>query len=579
MRMSPSEAVMWAAEKDPALRSDFCNVTVLDSLPSEARLRATVEQAIVAIPRLADRVVSPPLRIAAPEWRPDPTFDVDYHIRRIAIPEPGSMRDFLDVAADHHRASARPVAPALGVHARRRARRRTGRAPPTRSTTPSPTASAACELSLSLVDLEREPGPRSRMPCATSPATSRTDRRGRSRSTTRSTATRRSTCSARRSATAPRRPSSSPSGASGAAFRHRDRSRAGCPNGRAAPVELARIAAPPGARRPTARTPRCSRRVRSARRYDVLARRPRPAPPRPARRTARASTTSSSPASPARSAAFHHEFGERPETLRMAMPVSTRGSRRLRRQPVRAEPRRGPRRDRRRRRAPARDARDAAEHPPRARARRRRPARGARRRRPDLGARRPAAGPDPHHRLRDVEPARQPGRPLPRRRPHRGQLPDGPACRRAGERDGDVVLRRPAPRDPLGSRPRSPTPTLFVELPPRRRSTRCSPTGRAGHRSRPRPRVRGGGGAGPARRRPRRAIPRGPGRARAGGRTAPGRRPRRGAASARRRRARGVSPAGAAGRRVEQVGQRDDRDHPAPAVGTRRRRSPPRGRR
>src|SRR6476659_7862404 len=96
--MSPSEAVMWAGEKDPALRSDFCNVTVLASLPSEARLRATVERAIAAIPRLADRVVSPPLRIAAPEWRPDPTFEVEYHIRRIAIPEPGSMRDFLDVA-------------------------------------------------------------------------------------------------------------------------------------------------------------------------------------------------------------------------------------------------------------------------------------------------------------------------------------------------------------------------------------------------------------------------------------------------------------------------------------------------
>src|SRR6478609_6890594 len=96
--MSPSEAVMWAVEKDPALRSDFCNVTVLDSLPSEARLRATVERAIAAIPRLADRVVSPPLRIAAPEWRADPTFEVEYHIRRIAIPEPGSMRDFLDVA-------------------------------------------------------------------------------------------------------------------------------------------------------------------------------------------------------------------------------------------------------------------------------------------------------------------------------------------------------------------------------------------------------------------------------------------------------------------------------------------------
>lgn len=99
VRMSPSEAVMWAAEKDPTLRSDFCNITILDTVPSERRLRETVGRAILGIPRLAERVVSPPLRFAAPEWRPDPTFDVDYHVRRLAIPGVGTVRDLLDVAA------------------------------------------------------------------------------------------------------------------------------------------------------------------------------------------------------------------------------------------------------------------------------------------------------------------------------------------------------------------------------------------------------------------------------------------------------------------------------------------------
>ena len=64
MRMSPSEAMMWAVEKDPALRSDFCNLTVLDSLPVRGRLRATVERAIVAIPRLGR-----PRRLAAAAHR------------------------------------------------------------------------------------------------------------------------------------------------------------------------------------------------------------------------------------------------------------------------------------------------------------------------------------------------------------------------------------------------------------------------------------------------------------------------------------------------------------------------------
>ncbi len=99
MRMTPSEAVMWAVEKDPALRSDFCNITILDQVPSTDRLHATVQRALVGIPRLTERVVSPPLRIAPPEWRADPTFDIDYHLRRVAIPVPGAARDLLDVAA------------------------------------------------------------------------------------------------------------------------------------------------------------------------------------------------------------------------------------------------------------------------------------------------------------------------------------------------------------------------------------------------------------------------------------------------------------------------------------------------
>ena len=99
MRMSPSEALMWAVEKDPALRSDFANITILDRVPSERRLRSTIHRALAGIPRLGERVVSPPLRLAPPEWRPDPTFDLEYHLRRVAIPEPGSMRGLLDLAA------------------------------------------------------------------------------------------------------------------------------------------------------------------------------------------------------------------------------------------------------------------------------------------------------------------------------------------------------------------------------------------------------------------------------------------------------------------------------------------------
>ncbi len=97
--MSDAEAIMWAVDKDPALRSDFTNVTVLDRPPDEGRLRAKLTDAMAEIPRLAQRVVTPPLRIAPPEWRHDPTLDLDYHLRKIALPPPGGLRELLDLAA------------------------------------------------------------------------------------------------------------------------------------------------------------------------------------------------------------------------------------------------------------------------------------------------------------------------------------------------------------------------------------------------------------------------------------------------------------------------------------------------
>ncbi len=97
--MSPAEALMWLVEKDPALRSDFVNIALLEHAPDEDRLRAKVRQTIDAIPRLGQRVVSAPLRIAPPQWQADPTLDLDYHLRRVSVPAPGGMRELLDLAA------------------------------------------------------------------------------------------------------------------------------------------------------------------------------------------------------------------------------------------------------------------------------------------------------------------------------------------------------------------------------------------------------------------------------------------------------------------------------------------------
>ena len=88
---------MWAVEKDPALRSDFCNLTILERPPDDHRVLPTFERALAAIPRLGQRVVGAPLRIATPAFATDPTLDLNAHIRRVRVPGRGTDRDLLDL--------------------------------------------------------------------------------------------------------------------------------------------------------------------------------------------------------------------------------------------------------------------------------------------------------------------------------------------------------------------------------------------------------------------------------------------------------------------------------------------------
>ena len=98
-KMSDAEGLMWRLEKDPYLSSTFANVTVLDKAPDMDRLRARLERATHVIPRLRQRVQPVPANLTAPMWVEDPNFDLHYHVRHVALPKPGTMRQLLDLAA------------------------------------------------------------------------------------------------------------------------------------------------------------------------------------------------------------------------------------------------------------------------------------------------------------------------------------------------------------------------------------------------------------------------------------------------------------------------------------------------
>jgi WS/DGAT/MGAT family acyltransferase len=97
--MSDVEAMMWNAEKDPYLSSNIGNVTVLDGPPDVERFRNRLLQTVARIPRLHQRVVPGLGRLAPPEWSDDPDFDIDYHVRHLSLPAPGSHRQLFDLAS------------------------------------------------------------------------------------------------------------------------------------------------------------------------------------------------------------------------------------------------------------------------------------------------------------------------------------------------------------------------------------------------------------------------------------------------------------------------------------------------
>ena len=97
--MSDAEALMWRLEKEPHLSSTFGTVTILDRAPDFDSFRRRMERACVAVPRLRQRVVPAPANLSAPVWVDDPEFSIDRHVRRIACPKPGTLRQVLDLAS------------------------------------------------------------------------------------------------------------------------------------------------------------------------------------------------------------------------------------------------------------------------------------------------------------------------------------------------------------------------------------------------------------------------------------------------------------------------------------------------
>ena len=97
-RMSANDALMWAIEKDPLLRSTITMVMVLDRPPDRHRFTRRMERVSRVVPRLRQRVLAHAYSIAPPRWEVDPNFDLSYHLRWMRATGDGTLREVFDIA-------------------------------------------------------------------------------------------------------------------------------------------------------------------------------------------------------------------------------------------------------------------------------------------------------------------------------------------------------------------------------------------------------------------------------------------------------------------------------------------------
>src|SRR6266508_3787540 len=110
-RLSGLDASFLYLER-PNMHMHVAGLSVLDpSTRPDGRVRAEGLAAVITsrlhlVPRFRQKVVFVPGNVARPVWADDPDFDVEFHLRRAALPSPGSRKELADFV---QRVASRPL--------------------------------------------------------------------------------------------------------------------------------------------------------------------------------------------------------------------------------------------------------------------------------------------------------------------------------------------------------------------------------------------------------------------------------------------------------------------------------------
>lgn len=70
----------------------FGGVSVFEGpVPEHDELREHISERLGLVPRFRQRLANPPIALTRPWWVDDPEFNLDYHLRRTALPSPGGV--------------------------------------------------------------------------------------------------------------------------------------------------------------------------------------------------------------------------------------------------------------------------------------------------------------------------------------------------------------------------------------------------------------------------------------------------------------------------------------------------------
>ena len=96
--LSAFDMLLHRGEANPRTRSGIMAVELLDTIPQWDRFLSVFEYASRRVLRLRQKVVVPTVPTASPRWVVDPDFNLNFHVRRVRVPEPGTLREVIDLA-------------------------------------------------------------------------------------------------------------------------------------------------------------------------------------------------------------------------------------------------------------------------------------------------------------------------------------------------------------------------------------------------------------------------------------------------------------------------------------------------